>query len=161
MKQFRIKKADLRKGPLHVLTLVGAVAVELSRAYPSHVYMSAEDYAELKRNFAKDIKKLMGKTGTRKSIAYEVAIDMLNFGPSTVISSSVRPGYVIVDTDGIACNIANDRTAIQAENKAKEEARLERQLKAEGQARMNQPGVMGAVRGFFEKNFGDPRNLSN
>lgn len=152
-KVLRIKKSDLKKDPDQILAKVGAIDLDLKRAYPSHVHMSYQDYTELTRNLRRKVRKLLGRYATKQSVNQAVSLELLQFGPSTVLGEAVRPGYVLVDTEGLQENIDRDRKAIEAEAAAALDL-------SERRERMNQPGVLGAVRGFFEKNFGDPRNLS-
>jgi hypothetical protein len=161
LKSFRVKKTDLKKGPQHILEMAEAVRHDIGRAYPSQVYLSDEDYAYLRKQLERSMRKVFGRYATRKGIDYEVGLELLNLGPSTLLGKSIRPGYAVLDEDGLMRNIQNDVSAMAAEKAAEEAADLERIDRQERLERMNQSGVLGAVKGFFEKNFGDPRNLSD
>lgn len=116
MKQVKIKDSDLNKGLESLLTKLGAVNKEKRRAYPSHVYMSLEDYAKVKKFYKKAFKKEYPGLNS-KAIEASIGMELLNLGPSTILGKSIRPGYVLVNEDAIA---AEEKEALEAA--AREEA---------------------------------------
>jgi hypothetical protein len=121
--------------------------------------MARQDYKLLKKNLVKTAKRAF-KNHSAKSIQKIVGTELLQYGPNELIGEGVKPGYVIVDTVGIEENVESDMRAIAAEQAHQKEKVAAFHDKMERRRRMNQPGFLGAIKGFFERNFGDPRNLS-
>lgn len=114
MKTVKLKKSWL-SDPEKLLRAVGAVNDKLSRAFPSEVYLSKEDYKVLTQNTAKAFKKKYPFIHKRK-LESSIAIHMLNLGPNESLGSAVRPGVALVD-----------EAAIEEETKFEEEMRKEQE----------------------------------
>ncbi len=78
-----------------------AGATQDNNAFPSHVYASGVDYKLMQKCCARAARKEYPKASTRL-VEYSVGMYMLNLGPNTSLGNAIRPGWVLVDTEGIA-----------------------------------------------------------
>jgi hypothetical protein len=120
LKAVKIRKTDLKKTPEDFLRKVGAVNEELKRAYPEHVFMAKEDYALLKKNLARKYRKEIPYISKRR-LQNSVGMHLLNCGPSEILDEGVRPGYVLVDVEGIKLQEQLDRDVEAAEDHTESE----------------------------------------
>jgi len=139
LKAIKIRKSDLNKAPEDFLRKFGAVSKETGRAYPTQVFISYSDYAVMKKNFRRFVKKNAPGISKRK-LDESVGMHFLQYGPNDSLGSAVQPGYLLIDVEGIEQNIALDQIADLNE--------------AIGQPYQQTLG--SKVRAFFQKNFGAP-----
>jgi len=129
----------LNKAPEDFLKKFGAVSDETKRAYPQHVFMASADYAVMKRNFRRRVRK-DSPYMSKKRLDYAINMHFLQYGPNETLGSALQPGSVLVDLEGIQENIALDMVADLNE----------------AIAQPYRPSLLSKVKGFFEKNFGAP-----
>jgi hypothetical protein len=108
MKTVKLTKKMLKMHPADLLIRLGAVNLEAKLAFPQHVYMAKEDYKKLTENL-KTYAKKMNPNSIKRIIDYSVGADMLNYGPNQTLEDAIRPGYVLIDAEGINSNTTNDR----------------------------------------------------
>lgn len=135
----KLRKTDLNKNPEDFLKKFGAVSDEMKRAYPQHVFMASADYATLKRNFRRRVRKDSPHM-SKKRLDYAVDMHFLQYGPNETLGLALQPGTVVVDLEGIQENIALDILADLNE----------------AIAQPYRQSILSKVKGFFEKNFGAP-----
>lgn len=92
--------AKMLKDPATLLRSVHAVTND--NAYPQHVYVCKQDYNKIVSNLRKLLKK-QSPYASKRVIETTIGFEMLNLGPNT--SNGVKPGYVIVDANGIEKDI--------------------------------------------------------
>ena len=112
-KLVKIKKADLTKGPVHLLQKLGALNETLGRTYPMHVYISRADYDILKTYTAKLFKK--ESLHSKRSLANAVGMEILNHGPNSLLQDGIKPGFAVVNTGALRQNMQADRDAAVTE----------------------------------------------
>ena len=101
MKTVKLTKNLLKKAPSDILIALGAVDSGKKQAFPSHVYFSKEDYAQLRKNTLKLFQKEY--PGIRvKRLKTSVEMELLNYGPNELLADAIRPGYALIDEEGIA-----------------------------------------------------------
>lgn len=108
MKVFKLKKSDLDSTNLEsLLVRVGAVQRigEIDKAFPCSVYVSAKDAERMKKSIKKQINKHTGFTCNYRDLLFQS--QWLNFGPNESLSSLIKEGFVLVDTQRIKDDIAN------------------------------------------------------
>lgn len=110
MMQVKLSKRILNMEPSDILVKLGAWSQDLKHAYPSRVFVSAEDYKTIKKNLAARYKKMF-PYASRRRISCEVGMDLLGFGPNQSLEKAVRPGYALVDYNGIKEDIKRDQEA--------------------------------------------------
>jgi hypothetical protein len=97
MGNFRIFK--LKRGDLNLYLEEFLAKFDATRAmigYPSHVFISDEDAAVLRRNNRKRYRKQQ-PDATKHRIDHNIGSYWLQYGPSSLLGKIVRPGYVMVD----------------------------------------------------------------
>jgi hypothetical protein len=149
MKQIKLKKTDLNKTPAELLIKLGAVNATKTAAYPNHVYLSKEDYKTLVKNYTKALKKEAPYLNAKK-LASSVGYEFLNLGPSQLLEAAIRPGYAIVDDEGIATEIqAKEEQASRDEllKKAGEIADQAKELIESGEAKLT---IWQAIKNLFK-----------
>lgn len=105
MKVVKLTKKMLRMHPADLLIELGAINNgDFPRTFPQHVYISKEDYKLLKKNLIDKVKKRRGRV-FNKIDAFSVNADLFNFGPNQNLEDAIRPGYVLVDEEGINVEI--------------------------------------------------------
>jgi len=109
MKLVKIKKSLLKKDWVAILTELGAVNQKLKQAFPSSVYMSAEDIKTVRANTKVQLKK-EHKYISKKHLDYSEAMHFLNLGASSRFETALKSGYVLVDTDEIQCETREIQT---------------------------------------------------
>lgn len=100
MKTVKITKKMLKMHPADLLVNLGAVDKEKRIAYPQHVYISKEDYKELRKNL-KNLAKKSCPGATDHVLTYSIGVDLLNYGPNETLAEAIRPGYALVDEETI------------------------------------------------------------
>lgn len=96
MEVVKLKKSLLNKQWVDILTELGAVDKKLNQAFPSSVYMSAEDIKHVRANTKAKLKKQFSYA-SKKVIVYSEAMDFLNLGASSRLELAIKPGYALVD----------------------------------------------------------------
>ena len=100
MKTVKLTKNMLKHHPCDLLVSLGAVDKNNTVTFPSHVYFSKEDYRELRENIRKQAKKEYSNA-TKTHIDGIVGMELLNYGPNESLAHAIRPGYALVDEEGI------------------------------------------------------------
>lgn len=90
----------LKHHPCDLLVALGAVDKDNTITFPSHVYFSKEDYRELKQNVRKQARKEF-PYATKIGLDSVVGMELLNYGPNESLAHAIRPGYALVDEEGI------------------------------------------------------------
>jgi len=100
MKIFKLKQKHF-KDITQLLIDVGAVNDDMTRSFPSDVYISREDIKKMTKEVTKAFKREYPFVRSNK-IKSSVAMHMLNYSPNESLADAIRPGYVLVDTETIA-----------------------------------------------------------
>lgn len=100
MKTVKVTKNMLKMHPADLLVKLGAVDKEKKFAFPGCVYFSKEDYKELRKNLKNRALVEFPHASTR-GIASVVGMELLNYGPNETLAEALRPGYALVDEEGI------------------------------------------------------------
>lgn len=100
MKVVKITKNMLKAHPADLLIALGAVDKNNTHTFPNHVYFSKENYKELKNNIIKQTKKIYPNT-SKWFLDNAVETELLNYGPNESLAEAIRPGYALVDEEGI------------------------------------------------------------
>lgn len=100
MKPVKLTKKMLKMHPVDLLVKLGAVDEVKKQTYPQHVYVSKEDYRELRKNLLALAKKGCPGTSSRL-INLSVGMDLLNYGPNETFGNVIRPGYALIDVHSI------------------------------------------------------------
>ena len=98
MKVVKLRQSDLKKPVEDLLRKLGAVKGKL--AFPNCVYMNTNDYKVLTRNMVLHVKKAYPNLRKNK-VDYTVGMIMLNLGPNTSLGDAIKPGYVLIDEEGL------------------------------------------------------------
>ena len=93
MKVVKLRKSDLNLTLEKLLSKMGLV--DGGRAYPDCLHLSKEDEKTLRGNIEKKFKKEYPNLDSQR-MKSSVAMYFLNLGPSTRISSALKPGYAVV-----------------------------------------------------------------
>jgi len=109
MKVVRITKRMLNLTPGELLLTLGACNKEKTLAYPWHVYFSNQDYNQLKKN-TRAVIRAASPYYSKRYIDTQLGYEMLNYGPNTSYAEGVKPGYALVDYDGIEKEKKNGRS---------------------------------------------------
>ena len=99
-KVVKLNKKDLQKTPEALLRKLKVVDEKAKKAFPEHVFLSLKDYDTLKSNLRKRYRKEKPYL-RKKNLDFAVGIHLLGFGPNTTIGGVIKPGYAIVDMDGV------------------------------------------------------------
>jgi hypothetical protein len=112
-------------------------AVGETSTYATRVYLSHEDAAVLRRNNRRKIRSQM-KYASKKAVDHAIGMDWLNHGPNTSLGKSIRPGWALVDDDGIRTDKFVERVRKAIEEKLEEP---------------QPPTLKERLLAFFEKHF--------
>ena len=100
MKTVKITKKMLKMHPQDLLVELGAVNLEKKQAYPQHVYFSGVDYKQLRQNLNKSARKQYPWL-LKKGLDRAVGMELLNYGPNESLAEAIKPGWALVDEEGI------------------------------------------------------------
>src|SRR5271166_5344616 len=102
MKTVKLTKKMLSMEPMNLLVKLGAS--NKTTTFPQHVYLSKKDYATIENNVRRLAKKQYPDYA-KNYIDNVVGFEMLNYGPSSLLETALKPGFAVVDVDAIAdCN---------------------------------------------------------
>jgi hypothetical protein len=90
----------LEKRPMDLLIYLRAIDPETGPTFPQHVYFSRKDYAILRYNLEKTIKKeglRRSKLGLMNAVEYE----LLKHGPDRSFQDAIKTGYALIDEEKI------------------------------------------------------------
>ena len=100
MKTVKVTKNMLKMHPADLLVKLGAVDKEKKFSYPGYVFFSKEDYKELRENLRNRAKKEFPHANKR-GLDSVVGMELLNYGPNESLAEAIKPGYALVDEEGI------------------------------------------------------------
>jgi len=99
MKTIKIQKRDY-KDLAGLLKRVGAVNVDCTQAYPSHVYFTKHDLKIVEKEITKEFKKHYPYIVDKKLRA-AVGMPLLNLAPNAIEGTGLKNGYMLVDNHAI------------------------------------------------------------
>ena len=100
MKLVKLTKKMLKLAPSEFLIEIGAVDMEMKKAFPDYVYMSKEDLQTQKKNLVKLVNK-NHKDMTKHYRQNVVGLETLNYSPAELLKDALKKGYCLVDFSGI------------------------------------------------------------
>jgi len=98
MRIVRLSPGDLRRSLVELMDKYGLK--HANRVYPSFLHMSEEDAAVLRRNNRRQIRAEM-PNATKRKVDYTIGMEWLNYGPNTRYGKVLKPGYILIDADGL------------------------------------------------------------
>ena len=156
VKALKLSAKDLRY-PLQQL-LENLAVIHNNRAYTGYVFFAESDLKELRHNYRRLVRKEFPKA---KKYAIDAKVNEYFYSLSTNMSLEkvVKPGFVLVDYDGIGNSIRkleeNEREE-QARKYAAERLMLEDAAARAEHAKYNHALLPRCVVKFFVDNFGEP-----
>jgi len=100
MKAVKLTKKMLKMHPADLLVELGAYNKEKKRVYPSEVYLSKKDCKTLRNVLTKQAKKEYAYL-SKNRLKSLIGMEWLNYGLNETLVDAIKPGYVLVDEDGI------------------------------------------------------------
>ena len=98
MKIVKLNKRLMKKGWYDIIKAVNAF--DGKQTFPSHIYMSKEDIKEV-RKYTREQHKKDYPYQNNKQIDYSESFDFLCYGVNSSLENVLKPGYVLVDVEGI------------------------------------------------------------
>lgn len=91
----KLTKKQLKMVPYDLLLSLGVN--DDKNANPDKVYMSKEDYNNLKLNIERVLLKEK-RSLTKHLVELSVGMELLTYGPNTSLADGIRPGYVLIES---------------------------------------------------------------
>jgi hypothetical protein len=139
LKCLKLAAKDLKLPLAQLLSNLGTV--HGGRAYTGYVFFAESDLKQLRRNYRKTLRKEFPRA--KKSGLDESTVEYFTqFMTNDALESALKPGYVLIDFDGIGNSIRQFEEFQEAEKLAKELAA--------------KPNLLQSVKNFFIATFGAP-----
>ncbi len=157
VRAIKLAAKDLKYPLNQLLSNLGAVYGD--RAYTGYVFLAEDDLKVIRRNYRQSVRSSLPKA--KKAVVDALVLEhFAQFETNQSLAQVVKPGYVLVDFDGISLSIRRIEQREQLDKAIAEGAerrRVEAEMAAAEAAKYRHAFLPKSVVKFFVDNFGEPK----